>query len=181
MLLFNTGGGPAGFARDGDGGILALDTGQEPNMLFDTPAVETMHEFSPDGRFFAYSSDKTGELGVYVQEVEGERGYLVSTSTRGGIGARWSQDGRQIYYAPSNGPGILVAEVDSESFSASAPVEISDIGMHRDPRFGINFDVTDEGQRFLVRLPANDSGPHIRVILNWFEELKERVPTGGSR
>ena len=68
-----------------------------------------------------------------------------------------------------------------ESFSASDPLEISDIRMRR----LANFDVTADGQRFLVTtFPGSDvtdpatATPRINVILNWFEELKRLVPTG---
>ncbi len=69
----------------------------------------------------------------------------------------------------------------TEPFSASDPVELSNIVM----RANTNFDVTADGQRFLVPLPAGGfetTGapvtPRINVVLNWFEELKQRVPTG---
>ncbi len=124
-------------------------------MLLATPAFELMHDFSPDGRFFAFSSNETGQREVYVREVASGRTFPVSTSTHGGVSARWSQDGREIYYYSSNGPGILAAEVAMEPFSASAPVEISDIVQRR----RTNFDVTADGQRFLVTLPANRAGP----------------------
>ena len=58
----------------------------------------------------------------------------------------------------------------------------ADIGV----RANSNFDVTADGQRFLVTVPAGGGddadtalGSRIIVIPNWFEELKERVPTGG--
>ena len=50
------------------------------------------------------------------------------------------------------------------------------------------YDVTADGQRFLGMMPIGAAAtesegepvtPRINVILNWFEELKERVPTGG--
>jgi len=56
-----------------------------------------------------------------------------------------------------------------EPFSASDPVELSD-GVIRSLS---NFDVTADGERFLVTTPTT---PRINVVLNWFEELKERVP-----
>ncbi len=70
-----------------------------------------------------------------------------------------------------------------EPFSASDPVEISDIRR----RLRSNFAVTADGQRFLVTTfalgadvdDATPATPRINVILNWFEELKQRVPTGG--
>ena len=43
------------------------------------------------------------------------------------------------------------------------------------------FDVTSDGQRFLmIQEGQQDSlAPlQINVVLNWFEELKQRVPTG---
>jgi len=48
-----------------------------------------------------------------------------------------------------------------------------------------HYDITLDGQRFFVignRLDADEGtvAPSINVILNWFEELKERVPTGGQ-
>ena len=179
MLLFES-----GLPPNLDVGILALDT-QESEMLVDTRASELWPTFSPDGRFFAFESDETGQREVWVMEVaSGRRFGPVSTSTRGGTYPRWSRDGREIYYRPSGGPGILVAEVEMEPFSASAPVELSGIGMHD---FS-NFDVTADGQKFLVTVSAGSDetgatapGALLNVILNWFEELKRLVPTGGSR
>ena len=70
-----------------------------------------------------------------------------------------------------------------EPFSASDPVELSDIVM----RANSNFDVTADGQKFLVTVPARSDetgatapGTRLNVVLNWFEELNRLVPTGGS-
>ena len=42
------------------------------------------------------------------------------------------------------------------------------------------YDVTPDGQRFLMvdvsKLPPHEPVTHINVVLNWFEELKRRVP-----
>ncbi len=73
--------------------------------------------------------------------------------------------------------------METEPFSASDPLEISDIVR----RSLSNFDVTADGQRFLVTVPADtrdtgDTAPgaRINVVLNWFEELKQRVSTTTS-
>ncbi len=173
MLLFDNGSPPS------DVGILVLDSDQEPEMLVATPALEFATEFSPDGRFFTFHSNETGQFEQYVREVASGRTFPISTSVRGGAHGRWSQDGSEIYYLAAS--GILMAEVRMEPFSASEPVEIS--GIRR--RFRSNFDVAPDGQRFLVTtFPGGDASdpatptPRIRVILNWFEELKQRAPTG---
>ena len=178
MLLFDS-----GLFPNRNLGLLALDSDQEPEMLADTAADERWGSFSPDGRFFAFRSNETGQFEVYVREVSSGRTFPVSTSTRGGWYPLWSRDGREIYYGSPVSPGILVAEVDLESFSASDPVEVSDIEM----RAVGNFDVTADGQKFLVTVPAGsdetgDTGPapKLNIILNWFEELNRLVPTDGS-
>jgi hypothetical protein len=39
-----------------------------------------------------------------------------------------------------------------------------------------NYDVSPDGLRFLMI--TKESKPQINVVLNWFEELKQKVPTG---
>ncbi len=177
MLLF-----VSGPQESRDVGILALDTG-DTELLVDTAANEDWPSFSPDGRFFAFMSGETGQYEVYVREVSSGRTFPVSTSTRGGGFPLWSRNGREIYYGSPVSPGILVAEVEMEPFSASEPLELSDIVMH--PFF--RFDVTADRQRFLVAVPAGSDetggtarGARLNVVLNWFEELNRLVPTGGS-
>ncbi len=70
-----------------------------------------------------------------------------------------------------------------EPFSASGPVEVSVIVM----RAVSNFDVTADGQKFLVTVPAGSDetggtapSTRLNVVLNWFEELNRLVPTDGS-
>jgi hypothetical protein len=44
-----------------------------------------------------------------------------------------------------------------------------------------NYDVSPDGQRFLMLKPpesAEAAPTQINVVLNWFEELKRRVPPG---
>ena len=172
MLLFDTGKFP-----NSDLGILALDGDEEPEMLVATAADEAEGSFSPDGCFFAFMTNETGQFEVNVRELSSGRTFSVSTSSRGGDVPRWSSDGREIYYRSRRGPGILVAEVSIERFSASAPLELSNIVMRR----FANFDVTADGERFLVTVPVGeDTAPpeRLHVVLNWFEELKQRVATG---
>jgi len=41
--------------------------------------------------------------------------------------------------------------------------------------YGRNYDVTADGQRFVVVEPVGDApAPKIRVVLNWFEEFRDR-------
>ncbi len=41
---------------------------------------------------------------------------------------------------------------------------------------GFTYDVSNDGQRFLMMKQPLDGSSQINIVLNWFEELKERVP-----
>ena len=45
-----------------------------------------------------------------------------------------------------------------------------------------DYDVAPDGRFLMITLPGDPTGeggrPELNVVLNWFEELKQRVPTG---
>lgn len=131
-----------------------------------------MHaNFSPDGRFVAYSSNETGRFQVYVQTFPlSDRKWQVSTD--GGYEPRWRADGREIYYlsddrkltAVSVGAGPSFA-VPKALFQARVPVGVNSRRTHYVPN--------RDGQRFLISTPAGDAQPTpVTVVLNWQSELK---------
>lgn len=101
-------------------------------------------------------------------------------SVNQGIFPRWSPDGAELFFAtaPIGGP-LMVARVDTEpTFRASAPEPLFDLGdLHT---FG--YDITPDGERFLVRRPVVAEGSDgnnqgLVFVSNWYQELLERVPT----
>ena len=99
----------------------------------------------------------------------------------------WAQDGEELFYRPVTGAegirqtlrGISVSTTPSLTFSEEQPVTIDDFLSFQYLR---SFDITPDGERFLVVLPAEQTGtgqapgPQLHVVLNWFEELQDRVP-----
>ena len=68
-----------------------------------TPADETFGQFSPDGKWIAYSSDESGRREVYVQGFAPDRVPAAAVgkwqiSTAGGDKPRWRRDGKELYY-----------------------------------------------------------------------------------
>ena len=48
------------------------------------------------------------------------------------------------------------------------------------PGISLNYDVTPDGQRFVVLLPEGTTGAastQLVIVLNWFDELRRLVPT----
>ena len=134
-----------------------------------TPANERTGSFSPDGRYIAYASDEGGTLEVYVRPVPGEENtdWSWKVTRNGGNAPAWSGDGERLYYL--EGTRVMMATVDEgPPFSTAEPVFLVD-------GVSAEWDVAPNGD-FLVTMEP-DEPPHLVVIFDWFEELKERVPT----
>jgi hypothetical protein len=106
-------------------------------------------------------------------------------STEGGTEPLWAPDGRELFYR--NGDELMVVSITLEpSFNPGIPTllfEGSFVGTRRTRSQvafagpSTNYDITADGQRFVMIQPDEESVPsQITVVLNWFEELKRLVP-----
>jgi serine/threonine-protein kinase len=141
---------------------------------------EAAPQFSPDGRWLAYISDESGRKEIYVQPYPGPGGKW-QISTEGGAEPLWNRNGRELFYR--SGKKMMAVEITTKpSFSAGTPKVLFEGQYQSLPTISTpNYDVSPDGQRFLMLKPieAAQSAPtQINVALNWFEELKRRVPTG---
>jgi Tol biopolymer transport system component len=158
------------------GDLFALSLRGEPRLLpiLQTSAYEAGAQFSPDGRWVTYVSDESRQLQVYVRPFpQGER--KLQVSTEGGTQALWNRNGREIFYRSGNRM-MSVAVSTTPDLTLSAPQLLFDrryaLGTVTFP----NYDVSPDGQRFVMVRDESGSG-HLNVVLNWQEELKQRVPT----
>jgi serine/threonine-protein kinase len=132
---------------------------------------------SPDGRWMAYDSDETGRVEVFVQSFPDPNLRRWKVSSANGSEPMWTRGGRELVYR--NGDSVMVASFDLANGRSGAP-QLLFAGPYRDnpgwtrPR---SYDVTPDGERFLMsRVPGERPRPRIVVVLNWFEELRARVP-----
>jgi hypothetical protein len=69
--------------------------------------------------------------------------------------------------------------VTQPAFAAGKPRLLFEGPYVPTPRYFPDYDVSPDGQRFLMLKPSEQAAPtQINVVLNWFEELKQKVPTG---
>ena len=144
-----------------------------------TPFNESVPRFSPDGRWLTYVSNESGRYEIYVQPYPGPGGKL-QISTEGGTEPTWNPNGRELFYRSGN-KMMAVAITTRPSFTASKPRVLFEGHYVPPPGTRPNYDVSPDGQRFLMIKPnqAGDAAPaQINVVLNWFQELKRLVPTG---
>jgi Tol biopolymer transport system component len=126
---------------------------------------ETMGRFSPDGRWIAYVSNDSGKEEVYVVPFPGPGGEW-QISTAGGRAPIWTRGGREIVYqAP--GDEIMAVEVRAApTFQAGIPKAL--FKTHLRPPPGVQFDVTPDGERFLVNLrPDEQVSDPMTLVQNW--------------
>jgi Tol biopolymer transport system component/predicted Ser/Thr protein kinase len=143
-----------------------------------TPFNEGAASFSPDGRWLAYLSNESGRPEIYVQPYPGPGGKW-QISVDGGTEPLWNRNGRELFYRNS-GKMIGVQIATQPGFSAGKPAVLFDrtYAASDFPATGIAYDVSADGQRFLMvkEIEQASSTAQINVVLNWFEELKRRVP-----
>ena len=96
-------------------------------------------------------------------------------STEGGIEPRWSADGRELFY--QLGDKMMVVEVQSEPAFTSGRPQLVFEGPYFLGTSVANYDISPDGQRFLMIKEEEGQQDQINVVLNWFEELKRLVPT----
>ena len=145
----------------------------EAEELVATDASEWGPDISPDGRWFAYTSDESGRYEVYARAFGGDRSFTVSLE--GGEEPIFSDDGTTIYYRNGNrffATPILEASTDGTRFDAGRP-EVVVEGAYANV-FGLSYDVGPDGRLVLLQTAGGTERPdHLNVILNWDFTLEE--------
>ena len=168
----------------GDIAMLSLSDGAWRPLL-DTEATESSPALSPDGRWLAYVSDETGRNEVYVQRFP-DLGGRQPISTGGGVDPIWSPDGRTLYYLRTSSPvrEMMAVTIDAgATLTASIPEPLFEFRFVRSPLGPVRMhDLAPDGERFLMvadqgtQAEGGDRPRRINMVLNWVEELNERVP-----
>jgi Tol biopolymer transport system component len=131
---------------------------------------------SPDGNWMAYDSDESGRVEVFIQSFPNHelKRWKVSGS---GSEPMWTRGGRELVYR--SGDSVMAVNIDLVNGRSDVPRALfrgpypDNPGWTR-PR---SYDVSRDGERFLMmRLPTNRPPRRIAVVLNWFDELRAKVP-----
>jgi hypothetical protein len=92
----------------------------------------------------------------------------------------WSSDGKELYYSPGAGRLVAMTVVASQGFGCGPAPPLTRPFTNAPGVVERTYDVARDGKRFLgltsTTAPAGPTRPEIRVVLNWFDELKARAP-----
>jgi serine/threonine protein kinase/Tol biopolymer transport system component len=159
---------------DGDLWALPLTGDPTPFPVVRTQFLEDEGQFSPDGRWIAFRSNRSGREEIYVQAFRGSSGSQL-VSTLGGSQPRWGRDGRELFYiAPDNmlmvvaiGPGA------SQGPETGKPAPLFRTRLEAGVLAEQQYAVAPDGQRFLMNVLAEETNvPPITIVQNWTLGLK---------
>jgi Tol biopolymer transport system component len=149
--------------------LLPLDGTSQPRPFLDNTAMRGDLQFSPDGKWVAYESNEGGRSEIYVVPYPGPGGKS-QVSTDGGTQPRWNRNGRELFFR--NGAKLVAVDVETgATFHVGAAHVLFE-------KASSDYDVAPDGKRFLMLKPTaavGDSG-ELHVIVNWFDDLRQRVP-----
>jgi serine/threonine-protein kinase len=166
-----------------------------PELLLRAPSYSAATPaFSPDGRWLAYATNETGRYEVYVRPFRrpvGNRSGRAQVSIAGGRLPSWGQGAsgtwRELFFLGLDGR-IMAADytASDDSFTARKPRVWSEKAVATPLAF-YSYAIAADGKRAAVTLyPGESAEPQQRptdsvaVLLNFFDELKRRVPAGGK-
>ena len=151
--------------RSEKGRFALVDIGRDPR-LSTLPYRETENDgrISPDGRWVAYASYDAG-MSIFVRPVA-SADTRWQISGRGASEVRWRADGRELFYLAPDLSIMSVAAESGKIFRALPPLRLFQTrAVQPSGVAGRAYDVTSDGQRFLINVPA--SSPPITAVVNW--------------
>jgi len=161
--------GSRGTATGADILVAGADGGTPPRKWLATPFNEWAPDVSPDGHWVAYASDVGGAFNVYVLPFEGG-GTAWQVSAEGGTTPRWSPRGDELFYRAPTGELMAVpVSPTKDRFSSGTPVALFAAGIGYDQR---DYDVTPDGQKFLLARPADTVDAPLVVVLGFDQTLQ---------
>jgi len=146
------------------------------SRITNTPNFEEVHaSISPDGRWIAFTSDRSKAFHVYLQESIPDGKVIQISRREGSEEPRWTSDGKHIIYR-SGQQWMQVELLDAKNLQVGSPElvlegDFVNIG-------GFSFDITTDGKKFLVsKGTVVKTAGEIRVVKGWFRELQDLVPS----
>ena len=140
--------------------------------LIQTPGPERDAQFSPDGRWIAYSATDNARQEVYVTAVTSSSPKLTvgggpwRVSSGGGLSPRWRADGREIFFAGPSSTMAVPASTES-AFSAGTPVAVAAASQNAAARGFV--DASRDGRELLYARPVTDAASRspVNILINW--------------
>ena len=144
----------------------------KPFEVVQTDFNERLAQFSPDGTWIAYQSDKTGRFEIYVQPFPGPGGDS-RVSIDGGAQVRWNPNGKELFYIAADDRLMAVPirfVSNGKAVEPGTPLGLfaTNVGSTAINTNRQQYAVSPDGQSFVMNSVLGEASTSpITVILNW--------------
>jgi len=175
IVFANT--GVSRLANEIQSDVFMFDLAQNRKLIrvLSTSFHESNAAFSPDGKWLTFTSNESGRPEIYVQAFEASAGnprvvgerHLVTRS--GAQTLRWRRDGKELFYLALDGRvfAVPVKLSSKPEFGPATPLFTISTEARAAIHVTPGFDVSLDGQRFLIPVVSSQDGPSIVVMQNW--------------
>ena len=145
---------------------------RQPFAVVQTDFSDRLPQFSPDGKWVAYQSDKTGRFEIYMRPFPGP-GPDTRVSIDGGIQVRWDPHGKELFFIAADGelmsvPVRFSSVLSQDEVEPGRPVLLFATSIGSTAANRHEYAVAPDGQSFVVNSALRGpTAPPISVILNW--------------
>lgn len=160
--------------------VYPMSGGDQPFRLLEGEAREGEAQFSPDGRWVAYTSNESGRDEIYVVPFPAS---LTSSQTHsaalqgkweisiaGGRAPRWRRNGTELFYLASDNT-VMAVPISTRhgrfAFESARPLFRANPGFYR-----VSYDVSPDGSKFIVNTAPEERTAPITVVENWLSDQK---------
>ena len=147
----------------------SLDPPGKPVAMTPVGTTALNPSFSPNGKWFAYSSDENGRAEIFVVSLtQPELKWQVSAS--GGTIPRWRADGKELFFIDLSSRMTVTAVTENgNDLEFGSPETLFPMTLRPGSR---GYDVTTDGQKFLINTLADQESPTVVIVKDW----KTRLP-----
>ncbi len=164
--------------RTADGGLIYMSFEKGPsNLMIRSPSGQTSPvmgqvtaaegQVSPDGKWLAFVASPFNEVMIQPFLAPGPR---IQISSGGGGQARWSRDGRQLFYIARD-KKMMAVSFDPQKRTAGVPRVLFQTRIVSAQFVLFQFDVAPDGRFLINSFPSDHSSP-LTLVTNWPELLK---------
>ena len=176
FLLSLTPDGRYAIALEGEGGtnivLVPLEPDAEPELLMERLHRELALSVSPDGKWLAFQSVRTGRNEIYLRPFPNVDDGLWQISTETGVAPQWGPTSRELFYRRRN--ELIAATLDMNP----VPRVLASTTLFETQSRMYSYDVAPDGKRLLMLEPVESTSDsaRIHVVLNWLDELQRQLP-----
>jgi hypothetical protein len=152
-----------------------LDMTKARVILIQTPFTERDPVFSPDGRWLAYSSDRSGSDEIYVQSFPALGAPQRLTDQGTAVEPLWSRDGRELFYRRRDSV-MAISVTAGLTFVAGPPRQLFEGKFATAVVRARNYDVAPDAKHFVMvgaEVRPESAAPELRIVRNWSSRLPQ--------